>query len=112
MKKLFASRFGFMAVCIAIIVAVIGVNLYSTYGTMKTVPIEVTRSERINDRYLVFTNTETFENTDSWAHLKFNSSDIYARLDAGQKCNVRVNGFRIPFLSKYRNIISIVSCGA
>ena len=58
-------------------------------------------------KYLVFTNNEVLENTDSWLYLKFSSSDLYAKLKEGQTYKIKVAGWRIPFLSWYRNIIEI-----
>ena len=62
------------------------------------------------DKFLVFAKTEdgkvmVFENTDTWLELKFNSSDIQAKLEAGKRYKVRVYGWRIPFLSMYPNIV-------
>lgn len=51
-------------------------------------------------------NLEVIENTDALFFLKFNSSDIYANLQAGQTAKFKVVGWRIPFMSWYRNIIS------
>ncbi len=63
--------------------------------------------KRYKDRgkYLIFTDKGVFENTDSWIELKFNSSDLYGKLERGKSYNLRVYGWRISFLSKYRNII-------
>ena len=63
-----------------------------------------------SDRYLIYTtlengNIETFENTDNFFYGKFNSSNIYADLIVGGKYKIKVIGFRIPFLSRYQNII-------
>ena len=49
---------------------------------------------------------EVLENTDSIYFLKFNSSDVYANLQPGDRINARVFGWRIPFMSWYRDIIS------
>lgn len=88
-------------------------------NTQEVVEVVVTGKERvtygsgreISSKYLVFTETETFENTDSLFAGKFNSSDLYGYLRAGQACRFRVLGFRVPFLSMYRNVIS-ASCDA
>ena len=63
--------------------------------------------ENIEDKYMIFSNDEVFENTDSWLFIKFNSSDVQGKLEVGKTYNVKVTGWRIPFLSQYRNIISI-----
>jgi hypothetical protein len=57
------------------------------------------------DKYLIFTDKGVFENTDSWIELKFNSSDLYGKLEKGKTYDFRVYGWRIPLLSKYRNIV-------
>ncbi len=59
------------------------------------------------EKYLVFTENETFENTDSTLFWKFNSSDVQGQLDRGKSYRVLVAGWRISFLSSYRNIIEI-----
>lgn len=81
------------------------------YGSGETVLITVTNTERITtgdeSKYLVFTIDETFENTDSIWFLKFDSSDIQGRLQPGQTYRADVYGWRIPFLSIYRNIVHV-----
>jgi hypothetical protein len=82
------------------------------YSTHDTVVFTVEKSERItnaNDeggKYLIFTKAETFENTDRLVLWKFNSSDLYGLLKVGKAYEAKVVGFRIPFLSWYRNIVS------
>lgn len=87
-----------------------------SYGTIKTVSnVTITDKERIVERsgestsskYLVFTDTETFENTDSLWHFKFDSSDIYGKFQPGQVCDLTVTGFRVSFMSMYRNILEV-----
>lgn len=73
--------------------------------------ITIQEKERITDggnsKYLVFTENEVFENTDSWLKLKFNSSDVYRDLKESETVTAEVCGWRVPFLSWYRNIIKI-----
>jgi len=66
----------------------------------------------ITQKYLIYTvdadgRVAVFENTDSFPWRKFNSSDFFASLATGETYRLRVVGFRIPVLSKYRNIIGI-----
>ena len=62
-------------------------------------------------KFLIFTiddetNTvRVFENTDSLPYGKFNSADHFARIEVGKTYNFRVVGFRLPFLSMFKNII-------
>lgn len=83
--------------------------------TEEPVHIHVKRVERsmvgtgsnVHGKYLVFTNNEVFENTDSFLFMKFNSSDLQNQLEPGKDYTVLVAGWRIPLFSTYRNIIKI-----
>jgi len=63
--------------------------------------------EKVSSRYLVFTDKETLQNADCLWYAKWNSSDIQGQLRDGQKCTFTVYGWRIPFCSAYRNIVSV-----
>ena len=61
----------------------------------------------LSHKYLVYTKDgETFEIVDSFVFLTFRSSDIYGKITSGKKYKCKVAGWRIPFLSSYRNILS------
>jgi len=62
-------------------------------------------------KYLVFTDGEVFENTDSWLNGKFDSSDVYNNLDVGKTYHCKVVGWRIQIMSWYRNIITYEEVG-
>jgi hypothetical protein len=98
-----------------VFVVLIGASVIIHFATMDTVTgVTVTGKERITtgsgqsmeSKYLIFTDRETFENVDSVLGWKFNSSDVYGRIAAGQVCTFDVAGFRIPILSMYRNILT------
>lgn len=99
----------------ALLTAVFGANALYVYGTGDQVTFTVTDKERIvesagettTSKYLVFTDSETFENTDSLLRLKFNSSDVQGQLQEGKTYEAEVYGWRIPFLSSYRNIVNV-----
>jgi hypothetical protein len=59
-----------------------------------------------HQKYLVFTDQGVFENTDTWYYFKFASSDLQGKLMQPGKFKLTYYGFRVPFLSKYKNIIS------
>jgi hypothetical protein len=79
-----------------------------------TYTIEVTDKERVNyddgGKYLIYGRTGddiiVIENTDSLLRGKFNSSDIYAKIEVGKTYEFTVVGYRIPILSNYENIIN------
>ncbi|PZD72314.1 hypothetical protein C1752_03901 [Acaryochloris thomasi RCC1774] len=81
------------------------------HATQDDVTFTIDKAERVLDgrssRYLIFTKDETFENTDSIAFFKFDSSDIYGRIDEGKTYRAKVSGARMPLFSSYRNIIEI-----
>lgn len=91
--------------------------LIQSLSSSETVDIVVVDKDRIttgsgdsmSSKYLIFTEAETFENTDSLTRWKFNSSDIQGQLRVGEAYQVEVYGYRIPFLSQYRNIVEVES---
>lgn len=56
-------------------------------------------------KYLVFTNKEVFEISDSYIYGRFDSSDVYNQIETNKCYDVELQGNRIPFFSMYRNII-------
>lgn len=97
-----------------VLVLVVGYS-FLYYKTKETVNVTVKTKERISyytnkqfhSKYMVYTETEVFECTDDFFMGKWNSSDVYNQLDAGKSYKVKVIGFRVPFLSMYRNILSV-----
>ncbi len=60
------------------------------------------------EKYLVFTTAgNVFENTDSLLEWKFDSSNIYAKLIPGNTYIVNSYGWRVPFISSYKNILDV-----
>ena len=108
MNKVFAGS-------IFVVVILGGIALLlAPFVTSETVTIKVVDKERIvgrdgeSSKYLVFTETEVFENTDCLVLGKFNSSDVYGQIEIGETYRVQVYGWRIPLLSMYRNIVKIL----
>ena len=88
----------------------IGVTLLtesSFTASVKNTERVCTGGETVTCEYLVYTDVETLENTDVIWYLKYNSGDIQSSLEKGKTYIFRVYGFRIPFLSVHRNIISV-----
>ena len=104
-----------MCIIFVLFVVAISCSVLYSYCTADIINITVTDKERVvttngesvTSKYLVFTETETFENTDSLAYFKWDSSDVQGQLKVGKTYRVKVYGWRIPFLSVYRNIVSI-----
>jgi len=107
-------KFWFGLVMLILFVALIPVNIWIHYATIEMVHgVVVQDKDRVTSgsgkdmksEYLIFTDRETFKDTDSWLALKFDSSDMYGAIQKGQTCDFKVTGFRIPFFSSYRNIL-------
>jgi len=113
----FALKVGAIFVCLIVIGAIIagatgGIKLLS----QSTYTAEVTEKEvqRNGDdsKYLIFIEsdeggTKVLENTDELVTLKFNSSDIYGKVEIGETYTFDTIGWRIPFLSMYENIVDV-----
>jgi hypothetical protein len=104
------------AIGVALIVAVLAFNPIVHYTTLDTVRnVRILDKERVTEsatdsvvtsKYLIFAQGETFENIDTIWAMKYNSSDIYGYIQKDLSCTFEVTGFRIPFFSMYRNILS------
>lgn len=96
-----------------ILLFVIGISFEGIRNTNRdTITAQVVKTERVCAsqeicKYLVFTDKGVFENTDSLLNFKWNSSDIYGELKAGETYTFNVYGWRVPFLSMYKNIVSV-----
>lgn len=95
---------------IVIIVFVVIVPLFIK-STDEIVIVKIIDKERVtkqnSSKYLIYTEDEVFENTDTILFLKFNSSDVYSKLDKDKEYELLVYGWRIPLISWYRNIVEI-----
>ena len=76
-----------------------------TATVLKTERVAYGSGDSLRHKYLIFTDTETFQCTDSLLFGKFNSSDIYGRIHPNQTYTFRVVGWRWHFGSWYRNVI-------
>jgi hypothetical protein len=69
--------------------------------------------KRLNDGrevFMIFTKRENgkervFVDADTKLFMKFNSADLYAKLDTGKWYRVRTVGWRIPMFSQFENIL-------
>jgi hypothetical protein len=96
-----------LAVILLVILPIRGWMFYATKTEVQD--YHIIKTERVVDggesKYLIFAKEETLKNVDTWWGLKFNSSDVYGRIAAGQTCSFTVTGVRFPMLSWYRNIL-------
>lgn len=78
------------------------------YNDRETITTTVLDKERVCDtsecQYLVFTEDGTFKIADSFIIGRWNSSDLYGRIQVDERYEITSIGWRIPFLSEYPNI--------
>jgi len=79
------------------------------HALSETLVLTPTKTERVDGRYLVYTDKGVFQDTDDYRFFKWNSSDVYAKLNQhlNRPVEVKVTGLRVPFFSWYKNIIEI-----
>lgn len=99
----------------SIVIFIVGLLYVIHYGSVDVVTILIKEKERevksskegVKSKYIVHAEGESFECTDTIWHMKFNSTDVYRELEVGKKFTVKVNKWRIPLFSWYRNILYI-----
>jgi len=58
--------------------------------------------------YFIFTEKEVFLNENNYYHNKENADDLYPMFKNGYTYRVKVVGLYIPFIPRFRNIMSIM----
>lgn len=85
-------------------------------ASLTSVEFTVDRRERVTQGggentksyYLVWSKEgEVYCVSDTWSFMSFDSSDRYGRLCEGSEVKTKVAGWRVPFLSWYRNVVEI-----
>lgn len=101
-------------ILIIILILIFGYPV-SYYLSTETIETRVSDKERITtgsgedmeSKFLVYGEDEVFENTDSWLFFKFDSADVQNEIELDNTNKLRVAGWRVPFFSWYRNVISV-----
>jgi hypothetical protein len=95
-----------------VLVITLCVGLYK--GSERNVTAVVESKERVcggsNDghsscKYLVFTDHGTFKVTDTILYTRFDSSDVYGRIEAHKTYKFHVVGWRYGLFSMYPNVL-------
>ncbi len=101
----------FLGVIIILVILVFGFMFFEPFfsETEETIVIvnkEVWKGE--GEKYFIFTENEVFLNMDNYYHNKSNADDLYPLFRVGQTYRVKVVGYYIPMIPRFRNIISII----
>lgn len=94
-----------------VIIGLIAMNSIISYNTKSFVTFTVNDKATVSTgksyQYLIYTTAGVYEDEDSLWYWKWNSSDVYNQLERGSTYTATVYGFRIPFLSLYKNIVTV-----
>jgi hypothetical protein len=105
----FFRSFKFKAIVTGILVFIL-MLLYS-YFVADTVTTRVTDAQmtKVDGRFMIATEYRPFVNEDVWYRFKFDSGTVQndaIRLK-GKLVRIKKYGWRIPFSSRYENVVSI-----
>ena len=111
MKKVTIKKVFAIGGIILILLAAISLSFIERAITEEQVTITVTDKDvkryKDSDKYLIYSESGTFEITDSVAYWRWDSSDLYGRIEKGKTYTATVYGWRIPFISYYQNIVEV-----
>lgn len=74
---------------------------------MRTEVVTVTDKMVKEEKYLIYSENTTYQISDSLLLWRWDSSDLYGQIMVGETYEIRVAGYRIPFLSWYPNIYEV-----
>jgi len=102
----------FFGVIILLCIVLFGFVFFEPFLTEEVVEIRVLNKEKWTGergKYFIFSDTEDFLNEDNYYHNnKTNADELYPLFKRGDSYKVKVVGFYIPFLPRFRNIINII----
>jgi len=96
---------------IILLVILFGYLFFEPYITEDTVTIKVINKAQFGNesgKYFVFTEDEVFSNSNNYYQNKENADDLNQQIYPGSTYKVKVVGIYIPWLPRFRNIISIL----
>lgn len=97
-------------IIIVLFILIFGYLFFEPYLTEKEITITVINKEKFGKepgKYFIFTRDEVFLNSDNYYHNKSNADKIYQYFRANTEFTVKVVGIYIPFIPRFRNIVSI-----
>ena len=102
---------GCLLVVVIAIVAIIGLAEWTIVYENPHYETIVVKEKTIgigqSSSYLIYTEKEVYEVQDLLWIGFFTSSDVYNQIEVCDTIKVKVYGKRVPFLSAYKNIVSV-----
>jgi len=96
---------------IILLVILFGYLFFEPYITEDIVTIKVINKAQFGNesgKYFVFTEDEVFSNSNNYYQNKENADELNQQIYPGSTYKVKVVGIYIPWLPRFRNIISIL----
>jgi hypothetical protein len=107
------SKFStFFGIIIVLCVIVFGFIFFEPIFTEEVIDIKVVNKEKWSGekgKYFIFTDKEVFLDENNYYHNnKTNADEIYPMFKAGNSYKVKVVGLYIPFIPRFRNILTVL----
>lgn len=101
----------FLGVIIILITIVFGFMFFEPFltETVETIVVvnkEVWKGEK--ERYFIFAEDEVFLNVNNYYHNKSNADVLFPLFQAGKTYRVKIVGYYLPLIPRFRNIINIL----
>ena len=101
----------FLGVIIILVILVFGFMFFEPFLTETEETIVVVNKERWkgeSGKYFIFAEDEVFLNMNNYYHNKSNADDLYPLFQAGKTYRVKIVGYYLPLIPRFRNIINII----
>ena len=107
----------FLKISIGIIIVIVVFNIILFYNTEfekeitikeKYIATSYSRYSSTPNYFIVASDNKTYNIVNLWWKGEFDNSDDYAKLNVGETYHVKGYGMRVPLLSMYYNIYSVI----
>lgn len=90
------------SMCLTLIITLVG--FFSL--TLKIMEVKVLKTQKVGNKYIVYTDKGALECRNSFTFFKFHSQELYGTIRSDDVLEVTVYGVRMKILDVYPNLIS------